>query len=106
MHSKFISEGAPVGVKTAGASRVVRLGSDAMSAHQFYVAASRMGKSTLIKHVSGVCNATEGTRRVPGRDVVVDPHGDLVSDLLGLVPPGCGPSGQLIDLADEDRVPV
>ena len=105
VHSRFISEGAPVGVTTAGASRVIRLGSDAMSAHQFYVAASRMGKSTLIKHVVGYAMRQKALGEYPGAIVVVDPHGDLVSDLLGLVPPDVAHRVRFIDLADEDRVP-
>lgn len=104
VHSRFISEGAPVGVTTAGASRVVRLGPDAMSAHQFYVAASGMGKSTLIKHVVGYAMRQKALGEYPGAIVVVDPHGDLVSDLLGLVPPDVAHRVRLIDLADQDRV--
>ena len=105
VHSRIISEGAPVGETTAGASRMVRLGSDAMSAHQFYVASSGMGKSTLITHVVRYAMRQKALGEYPGAIVVVDPHGDLVKDLLGLVPPNVAHRVRLIDLADRDRVP-
>ena len=104
VHSRFISEGAPVGVTTAGAQRVVHLGPAAMGSHQFYVAGSNMGKSTLMTHVVRHAMRQKALGEYPGAIVVVDPHGDLISDLLGLVPPEIAHRVRLIDLADESRV--
>ena len=104
VNSRFIGEGAPVGVTTAGAQRVVHLSPDAMGSHQFYVAGSGMGKSTLMSHVVRHAMRQKALGEYPGAIVVVDPHGDLVSDLLGLVPPEIAHRVRLIDLADESRV--
>ena len=104
VHSRHIGEGAAVGMTTAGAPRTVQLSPDAMSSHQFYVAGSGMGKSTLMTHVVNHAMRQKALGEYPGAIVVVDPHGDLVDDLLGLVPPEVAHQVRLIDLADESRV--
>ena len=64
-----------------------------------------MGKSTLMQHII----VHKLIEKAAGRDgdaiVVIDPHADLVSDLLERVPPELAGRVRLIDLADEERAP-
>ena len=93
--------GAPVGDTTAGRPREVRFPADLMRRHHFYVARTRMGKSTLMHHLL----VHKMREKAAGRDgdaiVVVDPHADLVGALLENVPRELADRVRLIDLADE-----
>ena len=97
--------GAPVGVTTAGRNALVAFPDDLLTRHHLYVARTRMGKSTLMRHVV----AHKMSEKAAGRDddaiVVVDPHADLVDGLLEVVPPKLAPKVRLIDLADERGSP-
>ena len=96
-----LRDGAPVGDTTAGKPREVRFPADLMRRHHLYVARTRMGKSTLMHHVS----VHKMREKAEGRDadaiVVVDPHTDLVDALLEHVSPEIADRVRLIDLADE-----
>ena len=97
--------GALVGDTTAGAKREIRFPEDLLRRHQLYVARTRMGKSTLMHHI-----VTHKMReKAAGRDtdaiVVIDPHTDLVSDILDHVPESLVDRVRLIDLSDESRAP-
>jgi len=97
--------GAPVGVTIAGRNAPVAFPDDLLTRHHLYVARTRMGKSTLMRHVV----AHKMSEKAAGRDddaiVVVDPHADLVDGLLEMVPPKLAPKVRLIDLADERGSP-
>ena len=97
--------GALVGETTAGKRREIRFSADLVRRNHLYVARTRMGKSTLM----GRLVAHKLREKAAGRDgdaiVVVDPHADLVSDLLEQVPPELAEQVRLIDLADEERAP-
>ncbi len=97
--------GALVGQTTAGKRREIRFSADLLHRHHLYVARTRMGKSTLMQHI--ITHKLQ--EKAAGRDgdaiIVIDPHADLVSDLLERVPPELADRVRLIDLADEERAP-
>ncbi len=85
--------------KSSGVQVPVYLPRDALERHMLLVGRTRMGKTTLAQHVA--CWAM----RQPGRGlVVVDPHRDMVDELLGHVPPDREQDVVLVDLADDDFV--
>jgi hypothetical protein len=86
--------------KSSGVRVPVYLPPDALTRHMLLVGRTRMGKTTLAQHVA--CWAM----RQPGRAlVIVDPHRDMVDELLGHVPPERVGDVVLIDLADEEFLP-
>ena len=100
-----VREGALVGETTAGRPSPVRFAGDLLRRHQLYVARTRMGKCTLMHHV-----ITHKLReKAAGRDgdaiIVVDPHADLVADLLGHVPESLIDQVRLVDLGAEGGLP-
>lgn len=84
----------------------IRLPESAVRKHSIILGRSGVGKSTLIKHV--VAHKLE--RKAEGKDdsaiVVIDPHADLVRDLLALVPPEVADKVRLLDFGRTDRVPA
>ena len=96
-----LSEGAVVGDTTGDVPREIRFPSDLLHHHHLYVARTRTGKSTLKRHIV----AHKLREKAAGRDrdaiVVVDPHADLISDILEQVPESLASEVRLIDLADE-----
>ncbi|MYD16544.1 MAG: type IV secretion system DNA-binding domain-containing protein, partial [Chloroflexi bacterium] len=100
-----LHEGALVGDTTADMPREILFPDDLLRRHHLYVARTRMGKSTLMRHIV----AHKLQEKAAGRDtdalVVVDPHADLVSAILEQVPESLVSEVRLIDLADE-RGPV
>ncbi len=103
--AKSAGSGAPVGETVSGASRTVHFPEDLLRRHHLYVARTRMGKSTLMGHLV----AHKLREKAAGRDgdaiVVVDPHADLVADLLGRVPESLIDQVRLVDLAAGDGFP-
>ena len=66
--------------------------------HMHIVGASGTGKSTLLLQL--IKQDMEGARGL----AVVDPHGDMIDDVLGLVPPERREDVILLDPADEEHV--
>ena len=97
--------GALVGQTTAGKRREIRFSGDLLRRNHLYVARTRMGKSTLMQHIITHKLAEKAAGRDGDAIVVIDPHADLVSDLLERVPPELAERVRLIDLADEERAP-
>ncbi len=103
--ARSVRGGALVGRTTGGSKRDIRFPGDLLKRHHFYVARTRMGKSTLMHHL-----VTHKMReKAAGRDddaiIVVDPHADLVGGLLEHVPRSLENRVRLIDLADDSRSP-
>ncbi len=100
-----IRGGAPVGTTFASKPSEINFPEDLLRRHHLYVARTRMGKSTLMRHVV----AHKMNEKAKGRDgdaiVVVDPHADLVDGLLDLVPSTIADDVRLIDLADPRGAP-
>ncbi len=103
--ARSVARGALVGETTAGAPAEIRFPDDLLRRHHFYVARTRMGKSTLMRHEV----AHKLREKAAGRDgdaiVVVDPHADLVAGLLEQVPASLVDQVRLIDLAAEEGAP-
>ena len=99
------SGGALVGETTTGPARKVHFPQDLLRRHHLYVARTRMGKSTLMRHVI----AHKLREKAAGNDhdaiIVVDPHADLVGSVLAQVPESLIDSVKLIDLADQRGYP-
>ena len=100
-----VRRGAYVGDTLAESPGKVHLPPDLLRRHHLYVARTRMGKSTLMRHIV----AHRMREKAEGRDgdaiVVVDPHADLVDGLLEQVPESLVDRVRLIDLADDSRSP-
>ena len=103
--ARGVRRGALVGDTTAGKPMPIRFPDDLLRRHHFYVARTRMGKSTLMHHVV----AHKMREKAAGRDkdaiVVIDPHTDLVADILEHVPESLAERVKLIDLSDVSRSP-
>ncbi|MYD29923.1 MAG: hypothetical protein F4X03_13590 [Dehalococcoidia bacterium] len=103
--ARGVAGGALVGETTAGAPGEIRFPDDLLRRHHLYVARTRMGKSTLMGHLV----AHKLREKAAGRDgdaiVVVDPHADLVAELLEQVPASLVDHVRLIDLATEEGSP-
>ena len=103
--ARGVKGGAPVGRTTAGSSREIRFPEDLLRRHHLYVARTRMGKSTLMHHIV----AHKLKEKAAGRDtdaiVVIDPHADLVDDILAQVPESLADRVKLIDLAESWGAP-
>ena len=103
--ARSVKAGAYVGDTVTGTPRKIHFPPDLLRRHHLYVARTRMGKSTLMRHVL----VHKMREKAAGRDgdaiVVVDPHADLVGGLLEHVPESLVDRVRLIDLADERGAP-
>ena len=103
--ARSVKAGAYVGDTVTGTPRKIHFPLDLLRRHHLYVARTRMGKSTLMRHVV----VHKMREKAAGRDgdaiVVVDPHADLVGGLLEHVPESLVDRVKLIDLADERGAP-
>ena len=97
--------GALVGQTTAGNPREISFPADLLHRHHLYVARTRMGKSTLMHHIVSHKLKQKAEGKDPDAIVVVDPHADLVSGLLGQVPESLIDRVRLIGLADDRGAP-
>ena len=95
----------PMVGKTVGAGHDIYLPESSLRKHTIILGKSGVGKSTMIKHVV----AHKLDRKSKGLDegamVVIDPHADLVRDILKLVPSNIADRVRLLDFGREDRVP-
>ncbi len=103
--ARGVRRGALVGKTTAGTPRPIHFPDDVLHRHHLYIARTRMGKSTLMRHLI----VHKMREKAAGRDsdaiVVVDPHADLVAGLLEHVPEEIAGSVRLVDLADTRGAP-
>ena len=100
-----VNGGAHVGDTATGTPRKIHFPEDLLRRHHLYVARTRMGKSTLMRHVVSHKMAEKAAGRDGDAIVVVDPHADLVEALLQHVPEKIADRVKLIDLADERGSP-
>lgn len=76
----------------------VHLPPQVLDHHSFIVAKTQQGKSTLMAHLARA--AMERDMAV----VVIDPHGDLVRALSGMVPPKQVDKTVYVDFSDDQRI--
>lgn len=95
-----------VGVSRDNPDLGVHLNEPAPGRNLIALGRSGVGKSTLIGHIL----SHKLDRKAAGRDddaiVVVDLHGDLVPNVLRMVPPSVAGRVRLLDFAGPDRVPA
>ena len=96
-----LREGAKVGRTTGDEPRNVYFPEDLAQRHHLYVARTRMGKSTLMRHLVEHQLAEKAAGRNRDAVVVIDPHADLVAAILEQVPDSLADQVRLIDLADD-----
>ncbi|MCY4617793.1 MAG: type IV secretion system DNA-binding domain-containing protein [Chloroflexi bacterium] len=93
--------GAHVGEAVGERDRPIHFPPDLLRRHQLYVARTRMGKSTLMRHLVEHKLQEKAAGRDTDAVVVIDPHADLVAAILEQVPESLVSEVRLIDLADE-----
>ena len=86
-----------------GGQRPVYRPAEVSDKHTFLVARTRMGKSTVMVHIGGGLMAAKARGESEDALVVIDPHSDLVRDLLRCVPEEIVDRVVLVDLGDRDR---
>ena len=88
-----------VGVSFFNPPREVRIPGAALDRHLLALGRSGCGKSSLVRHIL----AHKLDRKAADRDgdsiVVIDPHGDLVHDVLRLVPSVVSDRVRLLDFS-------
>jgi hypothetical protein len=88
------SGGFPIGETVGQRHKVVRFPRGGFSSHTLVVGRARTGKTTLMTHLAAA-------RMREGRSlIVIDASGDLITSLLGLIPPGRVDDVVYIDLGD------
>lgn len=99
------SGGALIGVSAVqgGDESDVFFPPDLMGRHHMYVARTRMGKSTLMAHVGGAMMVEKAEGRCEDALVVVDPHSDLVRELLSRCPAELANEICLMDMGGAER---
>jgi hypothetical protein len=92
-------DGAFIGVSRKGPQAVrVQLSPEALQGNMLFVGKTQHGKSTLMAHIA------RRWMQDPDRSVViVDPHGDLARQMIGLFPPERLGDVLYIDLSDNTR---
>lgn len=97
-------DGPLVGHTETGLS--VHMPDTALEKHTLFLGRTGTGKSTMVKQVT----YHKMQQKAKGEDknaiVVVDPHADLVRDILKVVPPEIAHKVRLVDLGRDDRVPA
>ena len=103
--SVVLGDGALVGVSREldGGRRLIMLPADVMNRHQLYAARTRQGKSTLMCHVCAEKLAAKARGENTDALVVIDPHSDLIHDIMERIPVELMGNVALMDLGDTDR---
>lgn len=83
----------------------IRFPESALKKHTVLLGRSGSGKSTLIKHFLYYKMQAKARGEDDGAIVLIDPHADLVRDVLRVVPPAVAHKVRLLDLGDDARVP-
>ena len=98
-------EAGPLVGLTGQSNDPIRLPESAIQKHAIIMGKSGVGKSTMIKHVL----AHKLERKAAGLDngavVVIDPHAELVRDVMKMVPVEIADKVRLLDFGRMDRVP-
>ena len=84
----------------------VRMPDSALEKHTLFLGRTGTGKSTMVKQVIFHKMQQKARGEDSGAILVVDPHADLVRDILKVVPPEIADKVRLVDLGRDDRVPA
>ena len=85
--------------------REIRLPESSIEKHAVVLGRSGVGKSTLIKHIVHYKLLRKAAGKDDGAIVVIDPHADMVREILTLVPNEIAHKVRLLDFGRIDRVP-
>ena len=98
-------DGAIVGVSRDldGGKMDIRFPAELKGRHHLYVARTRQGKSTLMCHVASEELLSKALWRNSDSLVVVDPHSDLINEIVGRIPPELASRVALLDLGGINR---
>ena len=98
-------DGALVGTARlqGGGAQNIRFPPDVTRNNIFMVARTGAGKSTFMCHIAGEAMLQKAMGDNGSALVVIDPHGDLVNDVLERVPSEIMNRVVLVDLGDQDR---
>ena len=88
-----------------GTDHEIRLPESSVRKHSIILGRSGVGKSTMIKHVIHHKLQRKAAGLDRGAVVVIDPHADLVRDIMQMVPPEIADKVRLLDFGRTDRVP-
>ena len=86
-----------------GGRRLVFLPPEVTGSHFFLIARTRMGKSTMLTHFAGERMVAKAEGLNEDALVVVDPHSDLINDILERVPAELVDRVVLLDLGNTER---
>ena len=86
-------------------TRDIRLPESSIRKHAVILGRSGVGKSTLIKHIVDYKLRRKAEGKDDGAIVVIDPHADLVHEIMELVPTEIAHKVRLLDFGRMDRVP-
>ena len=86
-----------------GGVRQLYFPGEVLRRHHLYVAKTRMGKTTLMLHIARSLLRSIAAGLEDITLVVVDPHSDLVTDILNGMPVGAAGDVRLIDVGDPAR---
>ena len=86
-----------------GGRRLVFLPPEVTGSHFFLIARTRMGKSTMMAHFAGDRMMEKAEGRNDDALVVVDPHSDLIHDILERVPAELVDRVVVLDLGNTER---
>ena len=86
-------------------TREIRLPESSIRKHAVILGRSGVGKSTLIKHIVDYKLRRKAEGKDDGAIVVIDPHADLVHEIMELVPLEIAHKVRLLDFGRMDRVP-
>ena len=100
-----VDEGAMVGY-AIGSDDSIHISDQVLRRHMLLLGKSGMGKTTLATHIiqGKLRDKASGTN--DDAIVVIDPHADLIRDILDLVPPEIADKVRLIDLGNRERIPA
>ena len=84
----------------------IHMPDSAIEKHTLILGRTGTGKSTLIKQVLYHKMLLKARGEDNTAIVVVDPHSDLVRDILRVVPPSLASQVMLLDLGRDDRIPA
>ena len=86
-----------------GGRRLVFLPPEVTGSHFFLIAKTRMGKSTMLAHFAGERMVAKAEGLNEDALVVVDPHSDLINDILERVPAEIVDRVVVLDLGSQER---
>ena len=100
-----VDHGAMIGY-AIGTDDPIHISDQVLRRHMLLLGKSGMGKSTLATHIV----AGKMQDKAKGLDddaiVVIDPHADLIRDILRQIPPEIAHKVRLLDIGNRERVPA